>query len=726
MQGRNPPKEDKRIPAKFCMLRGNVISCLLGRPTPIIEWRIGADTEVDLLGKCVLVTNMFVLGKDIQKPEDHSSKINQAFALRLSFDNSRLAQEWAKGIMLHSIALLDGNNQQSKIKPAQPVGPRCEFCGQAATMASQLAQTGAGPALTLCTACCWLWYKYPQRLHERKSTSDELIELAKNHCWEDLKAALRQMPSFINYKPPYRNYYILHHIAYFGALDMVRWLKACLPNVDWTVTTNNGQTASQVAELQHKYTAALLHKFEQESTNEGAHTATAAAVPEESTNEGARTATAAAVPEPPVEDVRALFQRINLTNSDGTDTDRERPAACSMCFATTSRQNDSNSCMMCHSIVCAKHMIRVDALNLEYHGWMAHMPKPRGWHICLRCYNENWWLNRPSNREDISVKLVNKGALPGWFRVQFVWERWDRAKWVVAIPKFTVQALLRRMDLECVSKFKQLISQHSRPQHCRPAAESPDRPSSLEPISEAIAVMTRQNSLNQRSFLNSPTMRQNSLTERLLQSQRPISVRTRQNSLNQRSLLKSPRINTESPRGGIDRMLSKVNFNERLVQAVVKLCLSPDCVDLCRRFIPVPPVWDEIEELFKGNAKFKVPEAEVRFIDLLVEFLASEQVWICQLHCVLYRLEQSAHNESLTGERRTLWFLAALTDAVQNILKEHRRMHRWMRAELTQMRCRRMRKSSSAVITRAMVIQVRTQTLPDAQHTPCCHLREKP
>ena len=609
-----------------------VITCLMDRPRPVMEWRISPTTVAQLKGLRLVLNNMVALGKDLRVADTDPTDINrhESWLLSLGFSDTQLAEEWAKGIMLHSTALLEGNNQ-SKIQPARPMGPRCGFCGHAATMASPIQHRGSGSTLTLCTACRWLWHKYPQGLHERKSISNQLIGFAKNHSWHKLKAGLKEMPSFINYKPPYRNYYILHHIAYFGAMDMVRWLKTYLPNVDWMVTTNDGQTPSQVAGKRHKHTAALLLKLEQGAENAGANTAIATAV---------------VVPR--VEEIRGMFERIGVANSDETDADREQPVACSICFATTDRHKKSNSCTLCHSITCSRYMIQVNALNLEYHAWIPGTPPPADCHICIRCYNKTWWLNRPPNGADISVTRVQKGVLPGWFRVHFLWQRWDRAEWVMAVPKFTVLELMRRMEIERVSKVQQLIRRHS-----RPAPESSLMSPMVSPLKESV--------------LNP---------------------------------------NDKAAQPGLQRQLSSVSATEQLVRDVMNLCLSPQCADLCRRFIPVPPVWDKKEEVFKGNATVKVPETEARFIDLLAEFLASEQVWICQLHCVLYRLKQHVHHENSTVERRTLWFLAAMTDAVQIILKEHRRLQRWMHAELTQMRSRQTRQSARCPITRKMLMQV--------------------
>ena len=663
------------------MLRGTVISCLVGTPQPVMEWRIGAETAVQLNGLRLVLTNVTILGEDLCGTAPDTDR-RQGWSLGLSFPETHLAEEWAKGIMLHSMALLPGH-QQSKIQPAQPAGPRCAFCGNAATMASTIEQIGREPALTLCTACQWLWHKYPQRLHERNSMANELVDFAKNHCWDNLKTALKQLPSFINYKAPYRNYYILHHIAYFGALEMVRWLKTYLPNVDWTVTTNDGQTASQVASRQHKQTAALLLKLAQDAGNGGAHAAPLAAT------------TTTAVAEPRSQDVGALFECIEFANNDDTGADRAQMVACGICFATTNGRDKSNFCMLCHSITCSRHLAQVSALNLEYYGWMPQKPPPSAWHICLRCYNKNWWLNRPIDSSDIAVQRVQKGVLPDWFRVQFVWQRWGRAKWVVAIPKFTILALLNRMEFERVRNFSQLIRNHS-----RPVTDYPDASSSSPSKNNTESVSTMIQSLN---------------------------------SATQLQFIKSPRAGLEkgkSPRGSsktsspkkvqLEHMLSKIILSERLVQDVVKLCLSPQCVDLCRRFIPIPPVWDTNAEVFKGgkNAKVKVPEDEERFIDLLVELLASEQVWICQLHCLLYRLEQNPHQENSSGQRHTLWFLAALINAVRVLLKQHRRMQRWMRAELTQMQSRRQRPSATVAITHAMVTQVSAWDYTAAIHNP--------
>ena len=642
------------------MLRGNVITCLLSGPMPVIEWRISTESAIQLKGLRLLITNVNVLGSDLRTSVDDATDAHrhEGWSLSLSFSETRLAEEWVKGIMLHGITLLNGNHQ-SKIQPAQPAGPRCEFCGHAATMASQLDFTSHQPALTFCTACRWLWHKYPQNLHERMSMADELIDLAKNHCWDNLKVALKQMPSFINYKPPYRNYYILHHIAYFGALDMVRWLKSYLPNVDWTVTTNDRKTASRIARLQHKHTAALLLKLAEESENASTHAVTVATVDDSS-----------------AQDVRALFQRIGPANGEETDTGRAEPMACSVCFATTNRDK-SNSCMLCYSTTCASHMVPVKALNLEYHNWMTDTSQPSAWHICVRCYNKNWWLNRPPGGLDISVVRVCNGVLPDWYQVQLVWQRWGRAKWMMAIPKFTVLSLLHRMEIERVSKFKQMIRHHY-----RPTGEYADPSPLTSPTAEAVST-TRQSlvAATQLSFRR--------------QSRSPRNL-----NANVDSVPGSPR--------GVKHMLSKITVNERLVEDVVKLCLSSECVDLCRRFIPVPPVWDTKEEVFQASPLVKSPGDEVKFVNLLVEFLSSEQVWICQLHCVLYRLDQNVHHENSTGEHRTLWFLAAMKNAVRDILKEHRRMQRWLRAELNQMRIRRTKKSPSAVISRGMVMQVRT------------------
>jgi hypothetical protein len=80
---------------------------------------------------------------------------------------------------------------------------------------------------------------------------DKFAEYAKNNQIDECKKMLEQDSDLVNQKPPYRKYYLIHHLAYANnknAFDQLRQI--C--NFDMKLLTNDQKTASEVA-IEQKY-----------------------------------------------------------------------------------------------------------------------------------------------------------------------------------------------------------------------------------------------------------------------------------------------------------------------------------------------------------------------------------------------------------------------------------------------------------------------------------------
>ncbi|CAF2869787.1 unnamed protein product, partial [Rotaria sp. Silwood2] len=85
-------------------------------------------------------------------------------------------------------------------------------------------------------------YETIQRLVEM----DKFVEHAKNNHISECRKMLQQDEDLANLKPPYRKYYLIHHLAYAnnkGAFDQLH--NMC--TFDMKLLTNDKKTASEVA-----------------------------------------------------------------------------------------------------------------------------------------------------------------------------------------------------------------------------------------------------------------------------------------------------------------------------------------------------------------------------------------------------------------------------------------------------------------------------------------------
>ncbi|CAF2955913.1 unnamed protein product, partial [Rotaria sp. Silwood2] len=63
---------------------------------------------------------------------------------------------------------------------------------------------------------------------ERLVAIDELLDNAKSRKWDLVKQFITLQPDIVNEKSPYRRYYLIHHLAYVGQLDVFKDLsKIC-------------------------------------------------------------------------------------------------------------------------------------------------------------------------------------------------------------------------------------------------------------------------------------------------------------------------------------------------------------------------------------------------------------------------------------------------------------------------------------------------------------------
>jgi len=85
---------------------------------------------------------------------------------------------------------------------------------------------------------------------DRLVQMDKCVEYAKNNQTDECRKMLEQNRDLADQKPPYRKYYLIHHLAYANnknAFDQLN--KLC--RFDLTLLTNDQKTASEVAIEQH-------------------------------------------------------------------------------------------------------------------------------------------------------------------------------------------------------------------------------------------------------------------------------------------------------------------------------------------------------------------------------------------------------------------------------------------------------------------------------------------
>jgi hypothetical protein len=88
---------------------------------------------------------------------------------------------------------------------------------------------------------------HPQMLRriERLVAVDQLLNNAKDRKWELVIQCISLQPDIVNEKPPYRRFYLAHHLAYVGELHMFKELsKKCHFKLDLLA---ENKTISQIA-----------------------------------------------------------------------------------------------------------------------------------------------------------------------------------------------------------------------------------------------------------------------------------------------------------------------------------------------------------------------------------------------------------------------------------------------------------------------------------------------
>ena len=121
-------------------------------------------------------------------------------------------------------------------------------------------------------------------------------------------------------------------------------------------------------------------------------------------------------------------------------------------------------------------------------------------------------------------------------------------------------------------------------------------------------------------------------------------------------------------------------FTTARIEFILRECLQPRQQDLCRRFLDQPYCWDT------GSLQFIAPDKEAQklnnqdtrrgMVTMLREMQATERTWILRLHTVLRRTRAMRYQK---------WCMQALEDALEGMLLVHRRFHRWITAEVTQL-----------------------------------------
>jgi len=95
---------------------------------------------------------------------------------------------------------------------------------------------------------------HPQMLRriERLVAVDQLLNNAKDRKWELVKQCISLQPDIVNEKPPYRRFFLAHHLAYVGNLSVFKDLsKHCHFKLDLLA---ENKTISQLAR-EHNHTA---------------------------------------------------------------------------------------------------------------------------------------------------------------------------------------------------------------------------------------------------------------------------------------------------------------------------------------------------------------------------------------------------------------------------------------------------------------------------------------
>ncbi|CAF3680297.1 unnamed protein product [Rotaria socialis] len=118
---------------------------------------------------------------------------------------------------------------------------------------------------------------YPNMLRriERLVAVDELLNNAKERKWELVKQCITAQPDIVNEKPPYRRYYLAHHLAYVGQLDKFKELSTiCHFKLDLLA---EGKTISQIAREHNKIPFAEYVEHLQPESNDTTEGTTASA-----------------------------------------------------------------------------------------------------------------------------------------------------------------------------------------------------------------------------------------------------------------------------------------------------------------------------------------------------------------------------------------------------------------------------------------------------------------
>ncbi|CAF1031198.1 unnamed protein product [Rotaria sordida] len=87
---------------------------------------------------------------------------------------------------------------------------------------------------------------------DRLVIMDKFVEYGKNNQINECRKMLQQDEDLANLKPPYRKYYLIHHLAFAdnkNAFDQLR----SMCNFDMKLLTNDKKTASEVA-IEHNHT----------------------------------------------------------------------------------------------------------------------------------------------------------------------------------------------------------------------------------------------------------------------------------------------------------------------------------------------------------------------------------------------------------------------------------------------------------------------------------------
>ncbi|CAF2830405.1 unnamed protein product [Rotaria sp. Silwood2] len=101
---------------------------------------------------------------------------------------------------------------------------------------------------------------------ERLVAIDQLLSNAKDRKWELVKQCITIQPDIVNEKPPYRRFYLAHHLAFVGELNVFKDLtKICHFKLDLLV---GNKTVAQVAREHNKIAFAEYVESLQTETTE--------------------------------------------------------------------------------------------------------------------------------------------------------------------------------------------------------------------------------------------------------------------------------------------------------------------------------------------------------------------------------------------------------------------------------------------------------------------------